>query len=60
MNGVALILCSVNPDFEATAKRLIAKQGTEEDKKNIAWMFIKAMKTFDLDVFEKWLTVAAI
>lgn len=60
LNGVALVLCSVNPGFEEIARRVIARQGNEEDKKNLVWMLVKATKTFSLDVFERWLTVAQL
>jgi hypothetical protein len=60
MNGVALVLCSVNPEFEVIARRVIAGEGNEEDKKNLVWILVKATRTFSLDVFERWLKVAQI
>ena len=60
MNGVALILCTMNEDFKVKATRLIAGTGSEEDKKDLAWQFIKATNTFNLSVFEKWLTEAQL
>jgi len=60
MNGVALVLCSVNPEFSASARRLIAGEGSEEDKKSVVWALVKATKSFSLEVFERWLMVAQL
>ena len=57
INGIAIIFSSVNENFIVLANRVISRtsQNYEEDKKNLAEMFIKAMSGFSQDAFDRWL-----
>jgi len=57
INGIAIIFSSVNQNFIVLANRVISRtsQNYEEDKKNLAEMFIKAMDNFSQEAFDRWL-----